>query len=63
MSLLEQDTIRKGRVDKEVRQMKFDADDDENREYKVEAIWDSEVYSREYCNLNWGIYMICHEIQ
>ena len=47
VSLLEQDTTKKGRVDKEVRQMEFDADDDESGEYKVEAIWDSAVYARE----------------
>ena len=45
VSLLEQDTTRKGRVDKEVRQIEFDAGD--NEEYKVEAIWDSAVYARE----------------
>ena len=46
MSLLEQDTTRKGRVDKKVRQMEFDVGDDENGEYKVEAIRDSAVYAR-----------------
>ena len=40
MSLLEQDTTRKGRVDEEVRQMEFDIGDDESGEYEVEAIWD-----------------------
>ena len=47
VSLLEQDTTRKGRVDENVRQMDFDAGDDENGEYEVEAIWDSAVYARE----------------
>ena len=47
MSLLEQDTTRKGRVDKEVKQMEFNAGDDDSREYEVEAIWDSAVYTRE----------------
>ena len=47
VSLLEQDTTRKGRVDEEVRQMEFDAGDDESGEYKVEAIRDSAVYARE----------------
>ena len=47
MSLLEQDTTRKGRVDEEVRQMEFDAGDNESGEYEVEAIWDSAVYARE----------------
>ena len=43
--LLEQDTTRKGQMDEEVRQMEFDAGD--NEEYEVEAIWDSAVYARE----------------
>ena len=47
MSLLEQNTIRKGRVDEEVRQMEFNASDDDGGEYKVEVIWDSAVYIRE----------------
>ena len=47
MSLLEQDTTRKRRVDKEVRQMEFDVGDNDNGEYKVEVIWDSTVYARE----------------
>ena len=47
VSLLEQDTTRKGRVDEEVRQMEFDAGDDESGEYEVEAIRDSAVYTRE----------------
>ena len=34
VSLLEQDTTRKGRVNEEVRQIEFDADDDESGEYK-----------------------------
>ena len=46
ISLLEQDTTRKGRVDKEVKQMEFNAGND-GEEYKVEAIWDSMVYARE----------------
>ena len=47
VSLLEQDTTRKGRVDEEVRQMEFDAGDDESGEYEVEAIRDSAIYARE----------------
>ena len=47
VSLLEQDTTRKGQVDEEVRQMEFDAGDDESGEYEVEAIRDSAVYARE----------------
>ena len=42
MSLLEQDTTRKGR---EFSVPKFELGND-NKEYKVEAIWDSAVYAR-----------------
>ena len=45
VSLLEQDTTRKGWVEEEVRQMEFNAGN--NEEYKVETIWDSAVYARE----------------
>ena len=44
VSLLEQETIRKGRVDK--KKMDLDAGDDKWREYEVEAICDSAVYAR-----------------
>ena len=44
MSLLEQDITRKGRLDNE--NIELDVGD-KNREYKVEAIRDSEVYARE----------------
>ena len=43
MSLLEQDTTRKGRVDDETE---LDAGND-SRKYEVEAIRDSTVYARE----------------
>ena len=43
MSILEQDSTRKGRVDNEAE---LDAGDD-SKEYEVEAIWDSAVYARE----------------
>ena len=47
MSLLEQDTIRKGRVDKKiVQQLEFKAGGN-NKEYEVEDIRDSAVYTRE----------------
>ena len=46
LSLLEQDITRKGREDKEVRQMKFDTGDD-REEYRLEAIRDSAVYAKE----------------
>ena len=44
VSLLEQDTTRKRRVDDE--NVELDAGD-KNGEYEVEAIWDSKVYARE----------------
>ena len=44
MSLLEQDTTKKGRVD-ETTQMDFETGD--NEEYEVEGIWDSAVYAME----------------
>ena len=45
MSLLEQDTTKKERVDEKVTELDFEAGD--SKEYKVEAIWDSAVYARE----------------
>ena len=47
VSLLEQDITRKKQIGKEVRQIKFDAGDDDSGEYEVEAIWDSTIYMRE----------------
>ena len=47
VSLLEQDITKKGRVDKEVRLIEFDANDNDSGEYKIEVIWDSVVYTRE----------------
>ena len=43
MSLLEQDTIKKGRVSEEVPEL--DAGDEDNKEYKVEGIRESAVYA------------------
>ena len=45
VSLLEQDTTRKGRVSEEVPEL--DAGDKDSEEYKVEAIRDSAVYANE----------------
>ena len=45
VSLLEQDTIRKGRVSKEVPEL--DVGNKDSEEYEVEAIWDSVVYANE----------------
>ena len=43
VSLLEQDTTGKERVDKQVKELELEADNSE--EYKVEAIWNSAVYA------------------
>ena len=45
MWLLEQDTIKKGWVDKKVMELEFEAGKSE--EYKLETIWDSAVYANE----------------
>ena len=57
MSLLEQDTTRKGRVD-ENDAAELDAGDDEGGEYKVEAIRDSAVYARESAGHLPGLYYL-----
>ena len=44
MLLLEQDTIKKGRVDKNVT--KFEAGSND-KQYEVKRIWDSAVYVKE----------------
>ena len=43
MSLLEQDTTRKKRVDKRLKELELKAGN--SKEYKVEAIWNSAVYA------------------
>lgn len=45
ISLLKQETTRKGRVDKNVRQINFDTDNN-NKKYKVETICNSMVYAK-----------------
>lgn len=45
MSLLEQNTIEKGRVDENTIQLEFD--DDVEKKYKIKEIWDIAVYARE----------------
>ena len=54
VSLLEQDTIRKGR---EFPVQEFEPSDD-NKEYKVEAIQDSAVYAKEADEYLPGIYYL-----
>ena len=44
MSLLEQDTTKKGRVDENTTEL--DTGDNDSEECKVEVIWDSAVYAR-----------------
>ena len=47
MSLLEQNTTRKGRIDENATKLaELDAGKDSG-EYEVEAIWDTAVYARE----------------
>ena len=48
VSLLEQDTTRKGRVDENVRQIYFDIGNNEGGEFEVGAIQVSVVYAREF---------------
>ena len=64
MLLLEQDTTRKGRVDEIVTEL--DAGSNDSGEYKVEAICNSAVYTREsksgylpglYCLVFWEGYL------
>ena len=43
VSLLEQNTTKKGRVSEEV--LELDAGDKDSKEYEVEAIWDNAVYT------------------
>ena len=45
VSLLKQDTIKKGQVNDTQLNFEFEADD--NKEYKVDGIWDSAVYTKE----------------
>ena len=56
MSLLEQDTIKKGQVRKVVP--KLDAGNKGSKEYKLEAIWDSAVYIREWKGHLLGLYYL-----
>ena len=47
VSLLEQINTKKGRVDKKVKQMEFDIDNNDSKKYKIKAIQDSAVYAKE----------------
>lgn len=47
MLLLEQNTIRKGQVDKAIFQLEFkDGNSDDKEECEVEAIWNNIVYAK-----------------
>ncbi len=59
MSLLEQDTIRKRRVNNTVlSELKKEFKPKDNKEYKVEAIIDSMVYSKEANNQIPSVYYL-----
>ena len=57
VSLLEQDTIKKGQIDKNDI-MKLNTNDNEGGKYKVEAIWDSGVYVIESISHLPGLYYL-----
>ena len=56
MSLLQQDTTRKGNVDE--NETELDTGDNEGREYEVEAICDSAIYARESTSHLPGLYYL-----
>ncbi len=60
MSLLEQDTTRKGRVDKALPkpEKEFEFEVGDNKEYEVEAIIDSAVYDQQANNQMPGLYYL-----
>ena len=47
MLLLEQNTTRKGRINKLFPELELEFDAGNNKEYKIEAIKDSAVYAKE----------------
>ena len=56
VSLLEQDTTKKGRVNDTQLNFEFEAGDD--KEYEVDGIWDSAVYARESARQLPGLYSL-----
>ena len=54
MSLLEQNTTKKGRVDKKIMELEVG----NRKEYKVEAIWDSAVYANKAKSHLLGLYYL-----
>lgn len=47
MSLLKEDIIRKGQVDKAMSRLEFGKSNGDSKKFKVKAICDSGVYARE----------------
>ncbi len=58
MSLLEQDTTRKGRVDKALPEPEKEFEAGNNKEYEVEAIIDSAVYGKQANDQMPGLYYL-----
>ena len=58
MSLLEQDTTRKERVDEKTTQLEFEAGDGDGEEFEVEGIRDSAVYVGESEGQLLGLYYL-----
>ncbi len=58
MSLLEQDTIKKGRVDKALPELEKEFEAGNNKEYEVEAIIDSAVYGQQANDQMPGLYYL-----
>ena len=56
MSLLEQDIIKKERVDKKVTKLEFKVDD--SKKYQVETIWDNIVYANKAKSHLLGLYYL-----
>ena len=56
MSLLEHDISKKGRVDKKITELEFEAGD--SNEYKVEAIWNSAVFANKAKSHLPGLYYL-----
>ncbi len=58
MSLLEQDTTRKGRVDKALPEPEKEFEAGDNKEYEVKAIIDSVVYDQQANDKMPGFYYL-----
>ena len=56
MSLLEQDTTRKERIDEKITKLEFKAGD--GKEYELETIWKSAVYANKAKNHLSGLYYL-----